>query len=72
MTDYEIYRNIGRKYHERGIKAFDKAHRWDELSRIPLIGHFAEKKSDKWTAEANMCFSITVNAYTKAHSALWN
>lgn len=72
MLDYEIYRNIGRNYHERGIKAFDKAHRWDELSRIPLIGHFAAKQSDKWTAEASRCFSIAVNAYIKAHSALWN
>ena len=72
MTDYEIYRNIGHKYYERGDKAFDKALWWDELSRIPLIGHFAAKHSDKLFAEASMCFSIAVNAYTKAHSALWN
>ena len=73
MTDYEIYRNIGHEYYERGSKAFDKAYLWwDELSRIPLIGHFAAKRSDKWAAEASMCFSISVKAYTNAYLAFWN
>ena len=72
MTDYEIYRNIGHEYGERGDKAFDKVCWWDELSRIPLIGHLAAKQADKWAAEASMCFSISVKAYTNAFLAFWN
>ena len=69
MTDYELYTNVENDYYQRGCKAFDKACWWGKLSRIPLIGRFAAKQSDKWDAEGSMCYSISVTAYKKAQSA---
>lgn len=62
MTDYELYTMIERDYFEQGCKAFAKAYRWKQLSKLPLIGKFANKRADVLTLEGDTCFEISVRA----------